>query len=54
MVTPEAYKFTSEAALSAIVNLLTIPRSVSLKGALTPSSAFGSDFVSNLPGWWPL
>jgi short subunit dehydrogenase-like uncharacterized protein len=45
--TPEAYRFTAVAAVECVVRLLAgrVP-----SGAWTPSQAFGTDFVTELPG----
>ncbi|QPC83970.1 NAD(P)H-binding protein [Phototrophicus methaneseepsis] len=46
LVTPEAYRFTAEIAIEAIERTL----SQQPFGALTPSLAFGEDFVLAVPG----
>ena len=47
---PEAYKFTADSVLSVIIELLMSHRNVPLRGSLTPSSAFGADFINKLQG----
>lgn len=46
MTTAEGYTFTVLAALEAVAETLRNPRA----GALTPSLAFGADFVKRIPG----
>lgn len=43
----EAYRLTAKAAVHAVHKLLETPE---LKGALTPSLAFGKDFLFDVPG----
>ena len=43
----EAYRLTAKAAVHAVDQLL---KSHDLKGALTPSLAFGKDFLFDVPG----
>ena len=45
--TPEGYRFTAAAAVTAVERVLAgrVP-----PGAWTPSRAFGADFVAGLPG----
>lgn len=47
LVTPEAYALTALSTVAAVRRLLESPPA---PGALTPSQAFGADFVLGLPG----
>ena len=48
LVTPNGYKHTVDAALACVKRVLESPSTLSA-GALTPSMAFGADFVLSLP-----
>jgi saccharopine dehydrogenase (NAD+, L-lysine-forming) len=47
---PNGYTFTADSALAGIVRVAGGPSALNQTGALTPSMAFGSDFVDGLEG----
>ena len=46
--TPDAYDFTANSALEISSRISSLPLAL---GLVTPSQAFGADFVLSLPGW---
>ena len=47
LTTPDAYDFTADAALEIMSRIVALPAPL---GLVTPSQAFGADFVLGLPG----
>ena len=47
LTTPDAYDFAANSALEIALRIISLPRAL---GLVTPSQAFGADFVLSLPG----